>query len=228
MEFFEQYSSDTDTFHDSGSEQYQAGPSGVHQTPEVPEVDERSVRQVYLLTYSQADVSAFPTRRSFAEAVVASFSGTPARIVQWVCCREKHKNGGLHYHMAIKLDRCQRWMPAKTFLTGHHGISVHFSDVHFNYYSAWKYVTKTDEHVLHSNDHPDLWNEKPPKTSLASREKKLTRKRDPEDDPAEQGNTGSEDELPTAKSTADLKPKPKKNKNVSHHFNCRRLLLRRE
>ena len=103
------------------------------------------------------------------------------RIVRWICCREKHRNGGLHYRIAIKLDRCQRWMPAKTFLTGHHGISVHFSDVHLNYYSAWKYVTKKDEHVLHSNDHLDLWNEKPPKTSRACPEKKLTRKRDPED-----------------------------------------------
>ena len=83
--------------------------------------------------------------------------------------------------MAIKLDHCQRWMPAKTFLTGHHGISVHFSDVHLNYHSAWKYVTKKDEHMLHSNDQSDLWNEKPPKTSCACPEKKLTQKRDPED-----------------------------------------------
>ena len=50
MEYIEQYSSDLDTFHDSGSERYQSGPSGVHQTAEVPEVDQRSVRQVYLLT----------------------------------------------------------------------------------------------------------------------------------------------------------------------------------
>ena len=194
MEYIEQHSSGTDTFYDSGSEQYQSGPSGIHELAEAPEVDHRLVRQVYLLTYSQADVSAFPTRRSFAEAVVASFSGTPYRIVQWVCYREKHRNGGLHYHIAIKFDSCQRWVPAKTFLTGHHGIPVHFSDVHFNYYNAWKYVTKTDEHMLHSNDHPDLWNEKPPKTSRSCHEKKLTWKRDPEDDRAEQGNAGSENE----------------------------------
>ena len=108
MEYIEQHSSSMYTFYDSGSERYQSGPSGIHETAEAPELDERSVRQVYLLTYSQADVSAFPTRRSFAEAVVASFSGTPYRIVQWVCCREKHRNGGLYYHMAIKLDCCQR------------------------------------------------------------------------------------------------------------------------
>ena len=136
MVYIEQHSSDTDTFYDSGSERYQSGPLGIHEMAEAPEVDQRSVWQVYLLTYSRADVSAYPTRRSFAEAVIPSFSGTPSRIIQWVCCREKHKNGGLYYHMAIKLHCCQRWMPAKTFLTGHHGISVHFSDVHFNYYST--------------------------------------------------------------------------------------------
>ena len=33
-----------------------------------------AVRQVYLVTYSQADVEQFPTRRSFAEAVVGCFT----------------------------------------------------------------------------------------------------------------------------------------------------------
>ena len=78
MEYIEQHSSGTDTFYDSGSERYQSGPSGIHETAEVPEVDQCSVRQVYLLTYSQADVNAFPTRRSFVEAVIASFSTTPS------------------------------------------------------------------------------------------------------------------------------------------------------
>jgi len=33
-----------------------------------------AVRQVYLVTYSQADVEELPTRRSFTEAVVGSFT----------------------------------------------------------------------------------------------------------------------------------------------------------
>ena len=33
-----------------------------------------AVRQVYLVTYSQADVEQLPTRRSFAEAVVGCFT----------------------------------------------------------------------------------------------------------------------------------------------------------
>ena len=39
MEYIEQHSSGTDTFYDSGSERYQSGPSGIHETAEAPEVD---------------------------------------------------------------------------------------------------------------------------------------------------------------------------------------------
>ena len=39
MEYIEQQSSSTDTFYDSGSEQYQSGPLGIYKTAEAPEVD---------------------------------------------------------------------------------------------------------------------------------------------------------------------------------------------
>ena len=58
------------------------------------------------------------------------------RVVQWCCCREKHKNGGEHYHLALKLDRNERWLSAKEFLLKEFGISVHFSNKHHNYFSA--------------------------------------------------------------------------------------------
>ena len=90
--------------------------------------------------------------------------------MHWVCSRESHGNGGFHYHMALKLDRCRRWLCSKKYLKEQHSISVHFSDLHYNYYSAWKYVTKEDEHVLESNGHPNLWNSKAPKTSTACSE----------------------------------------------------------
>ena len=38
------------------------------------DLNEGTVRQVYLVTYSQADVEQFPTRRSSAEAVVGCFT----------------------------------------------------------------------------------------------------------------------------------------------------------
>ena len=96
------------------------------------------LRSVYLVTYSQADITKFPTRENFASAVVYAFSQLQGkgRVVQWCCCREKHKNGGEHYHLALKLDRNERWLSAKEFLLKEFGISVHFSNKHHNYFSA--------------------------------------------------------------------------------------------
>jgi len=63
-------------------------------------------------------------------------------------------------------DRLQRWITSKRALLGI-GISVHFSDQHANYYTAWQYVTKEDENALHSPDHPDL-SSALPQTNVAS------------------------------------------------------------
>ena len=176
------------------------------ETPDITETNESltrelnasAVRQVYLVTYSQADLDKFPTRRSFAEAVVCSFHETDAKVLQWFCSKESHENGGYHYHMALKLDRCKRWLRSKSHLKREHNISVHFSNLHYNYYSAWKYVTKEDTDVIESEDHPDLWNSKPPKTNAASSLKKRSGKREPlsrtdGDDEADNNNSDSEE-----------------------------------
>ena len=123
---------------------------------------------MYLITYSQADEARFPTRRSFVDAVLFSFYNTPAKVVQWCCCLERHAVTGIHYHMAIKLDRNQRWLQSKKDLLNKFGISVHFSAIHGNYYSAWQYVIKQDSRFIQSLDHPDLVNCHPPRTTLAS------------------------------------------------------------
>ena len=55
-------------------------------------IDVRSVRKLYLITYSQADVVRFPPRQSFVEAVLYSFYDTPDKIMHWSCCTEERKN----------------------------------------------------------------------------------------------------------------------------------------
>ncbi|CAH3181351.1 unnamed protein product [Porites lobata] len=88
--------------------------------------------------------------------------------MHWSCCLEEHpKSGGSHFHMALKLDRNQRWLPSKRFLYELCGISVHFSAIHRNYFSAWKYVTKQDKEFVQSPGHLDL-SDGPPKTTRAS------------------------------------------------------------
>jgi len=124
-------------------------------------------RQVYLITYSQANLEAFPSRERFAEAVVEAFTTqTPASVTQWACSKENHENGGQHYHMVIKLDRVQRWLRVKQHCQEHLGMVLHFSSNHVNYYTAWLYVTKEDDETIQSDEHPMLIN--PPQTQRAS------------------------------------------------------------
>lgn len=52
------------------------------------------------------------------------------------------------------------------------GISVHFSTIHTNYYSAWQYVTKGDSGFIQSFGRPDLTNYHP-RTNLAEKKKQL-------------------------------------------------------
>ena len=74
------------------------------------EINVQSVRKVYFTTYSQADVEWFPTRDSFVQAVLYAFHDSPANIIQWCCFMEVNsKSSGFHFHMAIKLDKNQRW-----------------------------------------------------------------------------------------------------------------------
>ena len=45
------------------------------------QMNARNVRQIYLITYSMVDTERFPTRSSFAEAVVQSFADMPAKVL---------------------------------------------------------------------------------------------------------------------------------------------------
>jgi len=119
----------------------------------------RTIRTTYLITYSQADLDLFPARITFANAVVDAFDNPAGnvKVSQWVCSRESHKTtGGQHYHIAVKLTGQKRWLGIKRKISEEHGIEVHFSDKHDNYYTAYRYVTKEDNEFLTSTDHPDL------------------------------------------------------------------------
>jgi hypothetical protein len=130
-----------------------------------------ATRSVYLITYSQADLQKFTCRADFARAVVESFTQGNCNVSHWCCSLEEHTSGGKHYHMSLKLNKVQRWLASKRFLTQTYGISVHYSNVHHNYFSAWRYVTKSDTQYEESIGHPDLRNAKSPRMSEASAKK---------------------------------------------------------
>ena len=84
-------------------------------------------------------------------------SGDPKGIVAyWACALENHANGGEHYHLSLKLTGPRTWLSVRNALQRLHNINVNFSDSHENYYTAYKYICKSDKSVLHSDEHLDL------------------------------------------------------------------------
>ena len=129
----------------------------------------KNARSLYLVTYSQADVTKVPSREAFANIVVEAFNATGKtmnQILQWVCCQELHDDGNPHYHMALKLKLQRRWNVARKHILDNHDVNVNFSDTHSNYYDAYQYCVKQDIGVIKSPDHPVLNN--PPRTAGAS------------------------------------------------------------
>ena len=70
--------------------------------------------------------------------------------------------------MALKLNKVQQWRGSKRYLSETYDITVHYSNVHHNYFSAWQYVTKSDTDYEESEGHPDLRNGYRPRTNNAS------------------------------------------------------------
>ena len=131
-----------------------------------------SVRSVYLITYSQAAEEW--TRESFSNAVVRAFENAEARVRQWVCAKEPHQDGGVHFHLALKLHRQKRWLRVRNSIARDHDINVNFSDSHANYFDAWEYTTKSDPTFIQSEGHPDLSAGFVPRTASAMNARRST------------------------------------------------------
>lgn len=135
-------------------------PEGHDEVSDFEEVDERAVRMVYLVTYSQADLIKFPTRQSFGQAVQEAFDAGSGKVktVHWATCLEKHQRRGYHYHTAIKMSGGKRWPAVKQYLNDIFGIVCNFTERHGGclYINAYRYVTKKDNQIFHSDGHPNL------------------------------------------------------------------------
>ena len=61
-------------------------------------MNNRTVRRVYLITYSHADLTKLPKRREFGDAVADAFNfgASLVRVEYWACCLEKHTNDADH------------------------------------------------------------------------------------------------------------------------------------
>lgn len=87
-----------------------------------------NIRSIYLITYSRADLTRYPTRKDFASSVQEAFRETNncSELIQWVCSMENHQESGFHYHMAVKLSKPRRWLRVKRYLECHKGIKSTF------------------------------------------------------------------------------------------------------
>ena len=136
----------------------------------VPQERPSKPREVYLVTYSQADVLKVQSREKFAEIVCAQFNRNDNVVKQWVVSIELHRQSGVHYHLALKLNCARRFKQVRENLKNINNIDVDFQEWHDNYYSAYTYVTKFDTHFKLSENHPVLTN--PPVTARATSAKR--------------------------------------------------------
>ena len=115
----------------------------------------------------------------------------------WSCALEDQKDGGKHFHTALKLSRTKRWLSAKNALNCKYNIVVNFSESHDNYYSAYKYICKSETLVCHSANHANLKEIGSPKTKHSTKacrkKKKITNQQNTETE--EQGSFSSKKRL---------------------------------
>jgi len=154
------------------------------------QINNRTVRRVYLVTYSRADLGKFPERSDFGAAVADAFNtgASKVKVFFYATCREKHEDGAEHYHCAVKLTGPKRWLGAKNHLVNTYGATVHFSDDHDSYYSAYRYICKTDTEVYHSEGHPNLKEAASPKTKHCIKANRNKRKSSADKPAAEQSH----------------------------------------
>ena len=111
---------------------------------------------VYLVTYAQADLKKVGSRKAFADIVTGAFNQNKLFncVEYWCCAKERQREGGRHYHLALKLTDVYRWKQVKESITKNHGIVVNFQDFKTRYYDAYRYTTKKDPAHIISDNHP--------------------------------------------------------------------------
>ena len=91
------------------------------------ELGRRTVKKVYLITYSRVNEQLCDSRNKFADLVIEAFQFERGNVrpLHWAVSREPHETQGFHYHMALCLNGNKRWLQAKNYLANT-GIVVNF------------------------------------------------------------------------------------------------------
>ena len=129
-------------------------------------ISDQATRCTYLIRYSQTDKSKFPARERFANEIVDALNEAEDKVYveHWACCLELHRKGSEHFHLCVKLSGPSQWKRLKQAVSNKHGVILHFSGKHDNYYALFKYVIKIDKKLFLSPRHPNLEEIGSPKT----------------------------------------------------------------
>ena len=71
--------------------------------------------------------------------------------------QEKHRDGKVHYHQAVKLTHETRFLPLKTALRQRSKLASHWSTSHTELWSAVRYLTRTTDKKKQVDRTPDAW-----------------------------------------------------------------------
>ena len=89
------------------------------------ESGDRHQSQVYLVTYSHADLEV-PSRESFGLIIVNAFQVVAGvEVLHWVVSQENHSGASgdqsnCHYYIALKLKKRARWSRVRQHIQNNH------------------------------------------------------------------------------------------------------------
>ena len=93
------------------------------------ESGDRHQSQVYLVTYSRADLEKMPSRESFGLIIVNAFQVVAGvEVLHWVVSQENHSGAcgdqsNSHYLITLKLKKRARWSRVRQHIQNNHNIS---------------------------------------------------------------------------------------------------------
>lgn len=145
-------SSDEDEKND-GTSSSSGDKSGVKSKPHYG----RRRNLIHAILYRDADLEKFPTKESFADAVLDAFK--PFDIVKhWVCCREEYSEGGekkYSYRMLVRIFVKREANRIPQYFEREYNTKVEFISGYANYIVAYSSMCRGDISPLHSEGHPE-------------------------------------------------------------------------
>ena len=100
-----------------------------------PLVNTKLTRRAYLVTYSQADLAKFPTRKKLGKCIKKTLQHwfwESQSSTLGMFLRKQQVDRDHYHHVALKLIGPKRWKSVKDSISSTDGVTVNFSDCNNN------------------------------------------------------------------------------------------------